>query len=547
MNTKHVLIGKSYASRVLLLCFLWMLAWMAGAENAPEFRNARNCCQCHADQCNKGNLILPRPVVSKDIKLLDSAFQHGYIHNIVAEKIDGEEIQTLTIQCTDEGIHKVGGQMPNARTGFSVWTRDLYWGFLGWSQAGDDRVLDMMKSSLQLLIRAKNKNQALGQSKVWPLNDERFYIPQAYTTGLITAMDFYPWCSESQADFLLLAYNYWRLKGDSVFIASIWPEIVYVTKTLELLDTDGNALPDALWGSYDYMWLKTDSEEPLMCAKTSLAYTSVAQLARMLGKEGYALRLEKKASLIKETMNKPVEEGGLWKTEGKGGYYIQMRSITKGSAHTEDRFIPYDNLVPMWCGMTSPWQDMAIFQKLDANFDKIYNLAYGPMYCAPAGHNEKSVMDCSSVTWLAFLDVYLRGKKGYENNRSRIYDLLMQHAGDAGGIPFPEGAGVYGSLTGGAGRSWDNGNYFHMLICGIYGIEKQKEGITISNPHGINQVPLTELLNFCWREAVYNFHWTGKGKNIRKVICDGEELKESDKWFLNSDKGIHEIEIILEN
>jgi len=50
-----------------------------------------------------------------------------------------------------------------------------------------------------------------------------------------------------------------------------------------------------------------------------------------------------------------------------------MRNIAKGSEKIEDMFIPYDNLVPMWCGMTSPEQDIAIFQKLDANFDKIYN------------------------------------------------------------------------------------------------------------------------------------------------------------------------------
>ena len=39
---------------------------------------------------------------------------------------------------------------------------DLYWVFLDWAQAGDDHVLQMMKSSLRLLIMAKNKNQALG-------------------------------------------------------------------------------------------------------------------------------------------------------------------------------------------------------------------------------------------------------------------------------------------------------------------------------------------------------------------------------------------------
>ncbi|MFA5817132.1 MAG: hypothetical protein WC865_16115 [Bacteroidales bacterium] len=490
--------------------------------------------------------ILSRHIESKDFPAIDEAFLHGYVHNLVNEVIDGQYIPALTIQCTDESIHKVEGQLEAGRTSYSVWTRDLYWGFLGWSQAGDDNVQDLMKSSLQLLIKAKNKNQAVGQSKVWPLNDERFYIPQAYTTGLVIAMDFFPWCSESQADFLSLAYNYWKMSGDSTFIASIWSEIVYVTQTLELLDTNGNSLPDALWGSYDYMWLKTKSEEPLMCAKTSLAYSSVAGLARMLGRDGYAARLEKLAATIKETMSQPVENGGLWKSEGSGGYFVQMRNIAKGSEKTEDLFIPYDNLVPIWCGMTSPEQDKAIFQKLDMDFDKIYNLKYGPMYCAPAGHSEKSVMDCSSVTWLAFLDIYLRGKKGYETNRGRIYNLLMQHSGDSGRILFPEGAGVYGSLTGGAGRSWDNGNFFHMLVCGIYGVEKSKEGIRISSPNPIRDLPLTELLNIRWKNAVYNIHWQGQGSRIAQILLDGNEIKpESGNFMLTSETGIHDVKVML--
>ena len=43
--------------------------------------------------------------------------------------------------------------------------------------------------------------------------------------------------------------------------------------------------------------------------------------------------------------------------------------------------------------MTSTKQDDDIFTKLDASFDDIYNLEYGPMYCAPAGKNDESVME----------------------------------------------------------------------------------------------------------------------------------------------------------
>lgn len=419
--------------------------------------------------------------------------------------------------------------------------------FIGdcWVQVGDDSVLAMMKSSLRLLIMAKDENQALGQSKWWPLNDKRFYIPEAYTTGLKIAMGFFPWCSESQADFLLLAYNYWKLSGDRKFIKSIWDDIVYVTKTIELLDTNGDSLPNALQGSYDYQWV-VNSEEPLMSAITSKAYSSVAKLARMLGKNTYADSLEELAINVKAAMNKSVKDGGLWKNDSTGGYYIDMRKFTKDGEKVEDKFIPYENLVPMWFGMTNSKQNEAIFKHLDAGFKKYYNLPYGPEYSAPAGHDKQSVANSSSVTWLGFLDVYLRGKEGHYKNRSRIFDMLMKNAHDAGGIPFPEGMGVYGSFTGNAGRTWDNGNFFHMLISGVYGLQKSKDGIKVLAPKKIKGIPLTELNNFRWRDAVYNFKWTGEGRRIKSIAVDGKRIRtESGIYNLISKTGKHDVEIIL--
>jgi len=491
--------------------------------------------------------LIPGHVSSIDFNIMDEAFMHGYTHNIVYETVELDTLPTLTIQCTSEETHRDGPDFQPELDFFSVWTRDLYWGFLGWAQAGDDRVLEMMKSSIQLLILAKERNQALGQSELWPLDNKRYYVPQAYTTGLKSALNLFPWCSESQADFLLLCHDYWELSGDIKFIRSIWNEIEYVTETLELLDTDGNSLPDAIQGSYDYMWIKEDSEEPLMCAKTSLAYQRVSSLAGELGKDAFSSHLSQLSEKVKETMNKTTEEGGLWKQDPGGGYYIQMRSVGETYDSIHDLFIPYNNLVPIWCDMTSRKQDHDIFTKLDASFDAIYNLDYGPMYCAPAGKNDESVMECSSVTWLAFLDIYLRGKKGHYNNRDRIYSLLMEHKGDAGGVPFPEGAGVYGYLTGGAGRSWDNGNFFHMLISGVYGIQKDRKGISLTNPNPLDSEPLTELHHVCWRDAVYDFSWQGAGSQIVKVSVNGKILKSANgKFILDAPHGHHAVVIELE-
>jgi hypothetical protein len=475
-------------------------------------------------------------VESQDNDLIDAAFKYGCQTNLVTVNAAGRPMPTLSINnCTADNPMS-----------YSVWTRDLYWGFLGWAQSGDDAVLPVMKSSLQLLVLAKNKNQALGQNPRWPLHDGRYYIPQAYMVhDFSIATGYYPWNSESQADFLLLAGNYWKLSGDRVFMQSIWKDIVYVTQTLQLLDTDGNSLPDATQGTYDYQSVR-HAEEPLMCAKTSLAYSSVAEIARALGENTYAADLEKLARKIKETMNREVRNGGLW--DSSNGCYVDMRMLTKTGSKINDTFIPYENLVPIWCGMTSRQQNREIFAKLDRGYDQYYARRYGPEYCAPAKPNEKSGLDCSSVPWLGFLDVYLRGKTGNDHNRSKIYHLLIQHAGDAAGIPFSEGAGISANLTGNAGRTWDNGNFFHMLICGIYGLEKSREGIHLTAPEKIDGVPLTELRNVQWRQAVYDFQWQGAGAKIRSVTLDGDEKipRSSDGFNLTTDTGRHEVSVQLE-
>jgi len=483
-------------------------------------------------------------IVSNDITKIGDAFAHGYRHNNVAENINGRDYPTLGIQCVSFGNHT-----PNWYG--SVWVRDLYWGFLGWAQAGDNEVLSRMKTSIQLLVIAKDKNQATGQSKQWPLNDERFYIPQAYTPGPAIAMDFYPWCSESQADFLLMARDYWRLSGDIEFIESIWTDICYVEKTIELMDTNGNSLPDRLWGSYDYLGLGNDTEEPLMCAKTAAAYLAVAELANQLGKESMAARLEKLADKVKNEINKPISQGGLWKSLDNGsGHYVNMRYITKGQERIEDRFIPYENLVPMFFGMTTPEQDRAIFKQLDDNFDKYYNLKYGPMYIAPIVENEKTEVEYSSTPWLGFLDVYLRCKKNRTAHRSQIFKMLMDHAYDVPAGCFTEGLGCHGYLTGNAGRSWDNGNFFHTLVCGIYGLEKSKDGIEIKAPIKMDSVPLTELKNFCWQDAVYDFNWQGQGSKIKKVLLNGkaiapEKVSVGAGFRLKEKTGTHQVLIEL--
>lgn len=478
-------------------------------------------------------------IKTKDHPVVRDAFMHGYTHNLRENKINGKSCPTLTVQCVHGGEH-----VPEGGDGaYSVWTRDLYWGFLGWAQAGDDSVIELMRTSILALVYCKNINKADGDNKFWRLDDGRFYVPQAYTDGPEIAENFFPYCSESQVDFLLLAQFYWLMSGDTAFVRSIWDEVIYVTETVELMDTNGNSLPDSIWGSYDYQPIGVDSEEPLMCAKTFAAYGAVAQMASAIGDRASARRLSALAKRVKETMCRPVAEGGLWNpTPDGGGYFVNLHGVTENNEWVDDEFVPYNNLVPIFYGIPSKKQTEAIFGRLDAEFESTYALKWGPMRTARTFGPVEGSIGCSSTPWLAFLDVFLRAKLGREKNRSEIFGLLIEHAYDVPAAPFAEGAGITGVLTGGAGRAWDNGNFFHCLISGIYGIEKSQSGISISDPVKMEGFPLTELKNVRWRDAIYNIKWEGIGTEIREIALDDKIL---DKHILMEKTGRHEVIVKL--
>ncbi len=247
-------------------------------------------------------------VTCKDIKPTNDAYRDGYQRCLVSATIDGENIPILSIASVFENKY-----VPYEDTNrfYSVWTRDLYWGFLGWAQAGDDSVLQVMKDSIRSLIIAKNKNQALGKYNP-PINDKRYYIPQAFCKGFEIANDFMPQNAESQAHFILLARNYYNLTGDSDFINSIWKDLKYVADTIEKMDTNGNLIPDYIGGSYDYQGVGINSEEPHLTATVIAAYRAMNELSKISGEKKLVSHYAKLAKNLKIQMNKPVSEDGLW-------------------------------------------------------------------------------------------------------------------------------------------------------------------------------------------------------------------------------------------
>lgn len=485
-------------------------------------------------------------VTTGDLPVVNDAFLQGYTHNEVTDMIQGQGYPTLAIGCVGSHGYRPHDEASTNQS-LSVWTRDLMWGCLGWSQAGDDHVLARMQSSLNVLINCMHRNQAVGTNSRWPLDDKRYYIPQAFTNGGNIAESFFPFCSESQADFLLLTHEYWTMSGDDAYIRQIWPDILYVTETLEKMDSNGNALPDQLWGTYDYQTIGVNTEEPLMSAKTALAYRDVAEMARNIGQPEVAQLLERLAERIRVQMNKPVDHGGLWKPLPRGGgYFVNQRNHINengGAGTIDDRLIPYENIVPIFCGMTSKARTEAIFTELDRRFDQFYPLKWGPEYVVPAHASPRKMIDCSTAPWLGFLDVYLRCKFDHPANRSKIFKLLIAHAYDVPSAPFAEGAGNSGVLTGGAGRAWDNGNFFHCLINGIYNVEKDKDGLTIGVPVKMAGFPLTELNNVRWRNAIYNLQWRGEGTKIKTVTMDGRPVSKlaGGRYRLAEKAGAHKV------
>jgi hypothetical protein len=486
-------------------------------------------------------------VQSPDHPVISDAFRYGYELNLVNEKAAGRTFQTLTVGSIFHN-QLVPDLSPN-RASYSVWTRDLYWGFLGWAQAGDDSVLSVMRDSIDLMIIAKNMNRAIGANKTWPLNDNRLYIPQAWLKGPQIADTFMPYNTESQAQFILLVAQYYRLTGDRECLRRWWPDVRYVAETLDALDTDGNHLPDRVWGSYDYQGVPVGAEESWLCSSVYGGWQAAAELADVLKEKKLANHYREQANALRKAMNRTVDEGGLWKPDKDGGYYVNMRHTTPLPRSVDDRFIPYENLGPIYFHVASPAQAQAIWKRLDAGFEQFYNLKYGPMYVGPAAADPKSEFPFTSAPWLGFLDVYLRVRDGIPGNRDRIFKLLVEHAHDIPPACFTEGLGITGYLSGVSGRSWDNANFFHALLVGVYGIEKTSGGIILRKPTSIAGTPLTKLENVRWRKADYILNWENSGDRIRRVTLDGKELKTNHdgEYLLEPAEGKHEVRVELES
>ncbi len=491
--------------------------------------------------------VPPEHITSPDYSVIDDAFMFGFERNRVTDTVGGREYPILAIQSVNEG-KRAEDLSPNRF--FSCWTRDVYWGFLGYTQASEREALARLGNSIDLFLIAKTNNIADGTNKVWPLNDGRSYIPQAILPRATTAKDFYPFNSESQAHFVLLVHLYWRMTGDLEAARHYWQETRYVLETIERMDSNGNALPDQCWGSYDYQGIGLDMEEPLLCATVAGAYHAAAELAAAFGDDALAARYNALAEKVRTAMNVPTEQGGLWKTlPNGGGYYVNRRHIGAKTASIDERFIPYENLVPIYFGMASPEQTQAVFAHLDAHFNDYYLFKHGPMYTAPiAERKPETVHDCSTTPWLGFLDVYLRCRTGAGDlrNRTRIWQLLLAHAYDIADAPFTEGLGIFGTLTGGAGRLWDNGNFFHTLVCGVYGLEKFSAGIRVGAPGKMLDAPRSCLNGMQWRDAVYDFRWEGKGTRVQRVRLDGRTVRPGDTGIvLNKPRGYHRVVIEL--
>ncbi len=58
--------------------------------------------------------------------------------------------------------------------------------------------------------------------------------------------------------------------------------------------------------------------------------------------------------------------------------------------------------------------------------------------------------------------------------------------------------------------------------------------------------PLTQLNNFKWKQAVYNFEWEGSGNQISKITLDSKAVEKTGSGYsLKNPSGEHKVVITL--
>lgn len=102
--------------------------------------------------------------------------------------------------------------------------------------------------------------------------------------------DYMP-AADGQAGTLIRLYREWKLTGDDAFLREVWPMAKASLRFLfEHFDTDGDLLPDAeQHNTYDTEFF---GPNPLVCSLTYGAVAAMREMARYLGEEGLADRLE---------------------------------------------------------------------------------------------------------------------------------------------------------------------------------------------------------------------------------------------------------------
>jgi len=325
--------------------------------------------------------------------------------------------------------------------------------------------------------------------------------------------------------FILRASRYYKWCRDEDFLKQIYPSLVKAYEYLGARDEDGDGLLEqkSFWGDWkDVPGVQGRKYSPYVQLLWLAVLNELRSLAEQLGDAEMVRECTKIYELASSTLNKPVENGGLW----NGKYYVNVWYNRRKDDHLLE-----DQTVGAVFGVISPQRLASIYRSLKAN-ERPWGVRETFPYYDEERFGIRGGDYHNGAVWpyLNFVDAFGRFINGYSDDALRILKNVgywdLEKFGDY--LPHENIDGETGQNTHAAIQGWDAA-YFGALYFGAFGIERlAKDKIQIA-PKVPLKKPLKTFIILPEGEVMLSIIPQESGYRVDLTSRLGEPLKISFK------------------
>ena len=267
------------------------------------------------------------------------------------------------------------------------------------------------------------------------------------------------------AYFVIRLKRYVDFTGDRQLLLQLWPAVKRGMAWLEARDAyhDGMLEQDSYWGD----WKDVQGVDGRVCAPHFelvwlAALQAAAQMALVTNDRDAREHFEEMAARTRDTINRPLQEGGLW----NGRFYT-----SRWTDGRDDRHVQEDQLVGAVLGLIPPERLAPIYQALAPALAP-WGMRETYPFRKPFSHAPGVYHNGGVWPFMSFMDALGRWRNGYPEEAEEIVRRVgyadLERDGDW--LPHEYLHGKTGQNCGPVIQAW-NADLFAAIVWGAYGLQ----------------------------------------------------------------------------